>query len=44
MINPTLSDLIGGIESVTYRDEEAHGAATQKSVLERHARRRPSTS
>jgi stage III sporulation protein SpoIIIAA len=37
MINPTLSDLVGGIESVTLSDEEARRRGTQKSVLERRA-------
>jgi hypothetical protein len=35
--NPTLSDLIGGIESVTLSDEEARRRGTQKVVLERRA-------
>jgi stage III sporulation protein SpoIIIAA len=35
--NPTLSDLIGGIQSVTLGDEEARRRGTQKSVLERKA-------
>lgn len=35
--NPTLSDLIGGIESVTLGDEEAKRRGTQKTVLEREA-------
>jgi stage III sporulation protein SpoIIIAA/NACalpha-BTF3-like transcription factor len=35
MMNPTLSDLIGGIQSVTLGDEEAKRRGTQKSVLER---------
>ena len=35
MLNPTLSDLIGGIQSVTLGDEEARRRRTQKSVLER---------
>ena len=35
MQNPTLSDLIGGIESVTLGDEEARRRGTQKTVLER---------
>jgi hypothetical protein len=35
--NPTLSDLVGGIESVTLGDEEARSRGTQKSVLERRA-------
>ncbi len=33
--NPTLSDLVGGIQSVTLGDEEARRRRTQKSVLER---------
>ena len=33
--NPTLSDLIGGIQSVTLGDEEAKKRATQKTILER---------
>lgn len=37
MANPTLSDLIGGIESVTLSDEEARRRGTQKTVLERRA-------
>lgn len=37
MQNPTLSDLIGGIESVTLGDEEARRRGTQKTVLERRA-------
>jgi len=36
-MNPTLSDLIGGIQSVTLSDEEARRRGTQKSVLERKA-------
>lgn len=35
--NPTLSDLIGGIQSVILGDEEAKRRHTQKSVLERKA-------
>jgi nucleoside-triphosphatase THEP1 len=35
--NPTLSDLIGGIQTVTLGDEEARRRHTQKSVLERKA-------
>jgi stage III sporulation protein SpoIIIAA len=35
--NPTLSDLVGGIHSVTLSDEEARRRGTQKSVLERKA-------
>ncbi len=37
MLNPTLSDLIGGIESVTLSDDEARRRGTQKTVLERRA-------
>ncbi len=37
MLNPTLSDLVGGIESVTLSDEEARRRNTQKTVLERRA-------
>ncbi|MFP3879924.1 MAG: AAA family ATPase [Dehalococcoidia bacterium] len=37
IMNPTLSDLIGGIQSVTLGDEEARRRRTQKSVLERKA-------
>jgi stage III sporulation protein SpoIIIAA len=37
MLNPTLCDLIGGIESVTLSDEEARRRGTQKTVLERRA-------
>ncbi len=37
LMNPTLSDLIGGIESVTLSDEEARRRGTQKTVLERRA-------
>jgi len=33
--NPTLSDLIGGIQYVTLSDEEARRRGTQKTVLER---------
>jgi stage III sporulation protein SpoIIIAA len=36
--NPTLSDLIGGIQYVTLGDEEARSRGTQKSVLERKSR------
>jgi stage III sporulation protein SpoIIIAA len=35
--NPTLSDLIGGIQVVTLSDEEARRRGTQKTVLERKA-------
>ena len=37
MLNPTLSDLIGGIQSVTLGDDEARRRRSQKSVLERKA-------
>lgn len=37
LINPTLSDLIGGIQAVTLGDEEARRRGTQKTVLERKA-------
>jgi len=37
LINPTLSDLVGGIESVTLSDEEARRRGTQKTVLERRS-------
>ena len=37
MKNPTLSDLVGGIQSVTLSDEEARRRGSQKSVLERKA-------
>ncbi len=37
LLNPTLADLIGGIESVTLSDEEARRRGTQKTVLERRA-------
>src|SRR6059058_4070125 len=35
MMNPTLSDLIGGIQAVTLSDDEAKRRGTQKTVLER---------
>src|SRR6056300_330838 len=35
--NPSLSDLIGGIQYVTISDEEAKRRGTQKSILERKA-------
>lgn len=35
MKNPSLSDLVGGISSVTLGDEEAKRRGVQKSVLER---------
>ncbi len=37
MLNPTLVDLIGGIQTVTLSDEEARRRGTRKSVLERKA-------
>ncbi len=37
LVNPTLNDLLGGIQSVTLSDEEARRRGTQKSVLERKA-------
>jgi stage III sporulation protein SpoIIIAA len=37
LLNPTLSDLVGGIQSVTLGDEEAKRRGTQKTVLERRA-------
>ena len=37
LINPTLSDLVGGIDSVTLSDEEARRRGTQKTVLERRS-------
>ncbi len=33
--NPTLSDLVGGVSSVTLGDDEARRRATQKTILER---------
>jgi len=35
IMNPTLSDLVGGVQSVTLGDEEAKRRGTQKSILER---------
>jgi len=35
MMNPTLADLVGGIQTVTLGDEEAKRRGTQKSILER---------
>jgi hypothetical protein len=35
--NPTLMDLVGGIQAVTLSDEEARRRGTQKTVLERKA-------
>ena len=37
MMNPTLSDLVGGIHSVTLSDEEARRRGTQKTIQERKA-------
>lgn len=37
LMNPTLSDLVGGIQTVTLSDEEARRRGTQKTVLERKA-------
>ena len=37
LINPTLNDLLGGIQTVTLSDEEARRRGTQKSVQERKA-------
>lgn len=37
LLNPTLSDLVGGIDSVTLSDEEARRRHTQKTVLERRS-------
>ncbi|MFC2043781.1 R3H domain-containing nucleic acid-binding protein [Chloroflexota bacterium] len=37
MMNPTLSDLVGGIQSVILGDEEAKRRGTKKSILERRA-------
>ena len=37
IMNPTLSDLVGGIRSVTLSDEEARRRRTQKAILERRA-------
>lgn len=36
--NPTLSDLVGGIQTVTLGDEEAKRRGTQKTILERAAK------
>ncbi len=35
MMNPTLADLVGGIQTVTLGDDEARRRGTQKSILER---------
>ena len=37
IVNPTLADLVGGIQSVTLGDDEARRRRTQKTVLERRA-------
>ncbi len=37
ILNPTLADLLGGIQAVTLSDEEARRRRTQKTVLERKA-------
>jgi stage III sporulation protein SpoIIIAA len=37
LMNPTLSDLVGGIHVVTLSDEEAKRRGTQKTILERKA-------
>ncbi len=37
LVNPTLCDLIGGIQAVTLSDDEARRRGTQKTVLERKA-------
>ena len=37
IMNPTLSDLVGGVQSVTLGDVEARRRRTQKSILERKA-------
>lgn len=36
--NPTLSDLVGGVQTVTLGDEEAKKRGTQKTILERSAK------
>jgi stage III sporulation protein SpoIIIAA len=35
LVNPTLADLVGGVQAVTLGDEEAKRRGTQKTVLER---------
>jgi stage III sporulation protein SpoIIIAA len=35
LVNPTLSDLVGGVSAVTLSDDEARRRGTQKTVLER---------
>lgn len=37
LMNPTLSDLVGGVQVVTLSDEEARKRRTQKTILERKA-------
>jgi len=37
IMNPTLSDLVGGVQAVILSDEEARRRGTQKTVLERKA-------
>jgi stage III sporulation protein SpoIIIAA len=37
LVNPTLSDLVGGVESVTLGDDEARRRGTAKTTLERKA-------
>ncbi len=37
ILNPTLSDLVGGVQAVTLGDQEARYRGTQKTVLERKA-------
>ncbi len=37
LLNPTLSDLVGGVQVVTLSDDEAKRRGTQKTILERKA-------
>ena len=37
LANPTLSDLVGGVQTVTLSDDEARRRRTQKAILERKA-------
>ncbi|MBI3185320.1 MAG: AAA family ATPase [Myxococcales bacterium] len=37
ILNPTLSDLVGGVHTVTLSDEEARRRGTQKTITERRA-------
>ena len=37
LVNPTLSDLVGGVQTVTLGDEEARRRRTQKTIQERKA-------